>query len=207
MRKIVLLILLLAAAPLTSQAETVYVTDKFYINIYTEQSKDSPVIKTIGSGAALEVLERTEEYVLVRDRPGNEGWIETRFLSTTPSAQLRLNDAVAQLEKNQRQLAVIKRKLNDSEAKLSRVSVRARVWEKKATEAAAGQNKAGSRIGGPAGARQAPADKTDGQGDEPASGLLLWLVSFAMLVIGFIGGVLWLREINRRRLGGMHLRI
>jgi len=36
----------------------------------------------------------------------------------------------------------------------------------------------------------------------------VWLgISFAMLVIGFAVGVVWLRERNRRRLGGMYLRI
>ncbi len=37
---------------------------------------------------------------------------------------------------------------------------------------------------------------------------LRWLiVSFAMLLIGFGAGVLWLRERNRKRLGGMYLRV
>jgi hypothetical protein len=36
----------------------------------------------------------------------------------------------------------------------------------------------------------------------------LWLlVSFAMLIIGFWAGVAWLRERNRKKLGGMHLRV
>ncbi|GMQ90045.1 MAG: hypothetical protein BMS9Abin10_0389 [Gammaproteobacteria bacterium] len=36
----------------------------------------------------------------------------------------------------------------------------------------------------------------------------VWLgISFAMLVIGFAVGAVWLRERNRRRLGGMYLRI
>ncbi len=37
---------------------------------------------------------------------------------------------------------------------------------------------------------------------------LLWIgISFAMLVVGFISGVTWLRERYRKRLGGMHLRV
>ncbi|MFQ5754761.1 MAG: TIGR04211 family SH3 domain-containing protein [Acidiferrobacterales bacterium] len=37
---------------------------------------------------------------------------------------------------------------------------------------------------------------------------LLWLgISFAMLVMGFVVGAIWLRERHRRRLGGMYLRI
>lgn len=36
----------------------------------------------------------------------------------------------------------------------------------------------------------------------------LWLLfSFAMLIIGFWAGAAWLRERNRKKLGGMHLRI
>ncbi|MFQ5545953.1 MAG: TIGR04211 family SH3 domain-containing protein [Acidiferrobacterales bacterium] len=65
-----------------------------------------------------------------------------------------------------------------------------------------------------------------GSGDEPQMGLaspvgaterfynflkslhFLWLgISFAMLIIGFAVGVIWLREVNRKKLGGMYLRI
>lgn len=36
----------------------------------------------------------------------------------------------------------------------------------------------------------------------------IWLgVAFAMLVVGFIGGVIWVKESIRRRMGGMYLRV
>ncbi len=35
-----------------------------------------------------------------------------------------------------------------------------------------------------------------------------WLaLSFAMLMLGFVAGIVWLRERNRKKLGGMYLRI
>ena len=35
-----------------------------------------------------------------------------------------------------------------------------------------------------------------------------WLaLSFAMLILGFVAGIVWLRERNRKKLGGMYLRI
>ena len=35
-----------------------------------------------------------------------------------------------------------------------------------------------------------------------------WLaLSFAMLILGFVSGIVWLRERNRKKLGGMYLRI
>jgi len=37
---------------------------------------------------------------------------------------------------------------------------------------------------------------------------LAWLiVSFAMLIIGFVAGVIWVRESIRKRMGGMYLRV
>lgn len=39
---------------------------------------------------------------------------------------------------------------------------------------------------------------------------LLWLglgIAFAMLVLGFVGGVLWVKESIRRRMGGLYLRV
>ena len=44
---------------------------------------------------------------------------------------------------------------------------------------------------------------------KPKSGFsFLWLaIAFAMLVLGFIGGVVWVKESIRRRMGGMYLRV
>jgi len=36
----------------------------------------------------------------------------------------------------------------------------------------------------------------------------IWLgIAFAMLVVGFIGGIIWVKESIRRRMGGMYLRV
>ncbi len=56
------------------------------------------------------------------------------------------------------------------------------------------------------------ADAPPGLGERALRALrdldLLWVaVSFAMLLIGFGVGVFWLRERNRKRLGGMYLRV
>ncbi|MEJ2106145.1 MAG: TIGR04211 family SH3 domain-containing protein [Acidiferrobacteraceae bacterium] len=42
---------------------------------------------------------------------------------------------------------------------------------------------------------------------ETKSTIVWLLVAFAMLVVGFVAGVIWLREVNRKKLGGMYLRI
>ena len=44
---------------------------------------------------------------------------------------------------------------------------------------------------------------------KPKSGFsFLWLgIAFAMLVLGFIGGVVWVKESIRRRMGGLYLRV
>ena len=51
----------------------------------------------------------------------------------------------------------------------------------------------------------APAAATPPADDAPI--YLLLAFSFAMLILGFFGGMWWLRERYRRRLGGMYLRI
>ena len=197
---------LVLAGRATLWAEEVYVTDQFSVGVYADQDKNMPVLKRMLSGTGLEVLERGESYTLVRDSEGGEGWIESRYLSTNPPALARLTESANRLQKSQAQLTKLRRKFAETEAALKREATRARVWEKKAVEAA-GSTSAKGQLRASQAADTRVGDGLKGKPDERGLGLLWWLVSFAMLLIGFIGGVLWLREKNRRRLGGMHLRI
>lgn len=261
-------------------AETVYVTDKVFIDLRADAHYESPVVHKLLTGTTLEVLSRDGDFTRVRDAHGREGWIENRELTRQPPARLRqvelqhelaavreeLGKTQSQLEQAQTVLAEdnateramakaqakLKRQLAEARAKLARTQA-----ELKESQAALAQETAKTaELSEQLAAETQALDKTDsparaethvearlddqpepsdpirqtseypGSGDEPLPELMteakaierflnflrsldfLWIgISFAMLVIGFVAGVLWLRGVNRRKLGGMYLRI
>lgn len=90
-------------APFPAAAETVYVIDKLQISLRAE--RDGAGMKPLETGAALEVLQRDERFVRVRDKTGDEGWIEARYVSPEPSARAQLTKLQEELNKTRAQLA------------------------------------------------------------------------------------------------------
>ncbi|MEK7697293.1 MAG: TIGR04211 family SH3 domain-containing protein, partial [Pseudomonadota bacterium] len=90
-------------APLAAAAETVYVSDRLQAGL--RAARDGNVVKPIESGAMLEVLERDERFVRVRDKQGSEGWLELRYVSADPPARAQLAKLQDELNKARSQLA------------------------------------------------------------------------------------------------------
>ena len=90
-------------APLTAAAETVYIIDRLQVGLRAE--RDGAVVKPLVTGAALDVLERDERFVRVRDRTGAEGWLEARYVSPQVPARLQLEKVQDELNKARAQLA------------------------------------------------------------------------------------------------------
>ena len=188
-----------------AHAETVYVVDQFSVPMRVTPFEGSANVKTVASGTPLELLQRTGDMVHVRDREGAEGWIETRYVSASVPVRAQLAAAQAELAKTRAQM-------NEALGQL-----------KQAEEALAVEHAKNAELSKALGAQpmHSQAEETDRQKasgtDSPdATGSIaarfgfsfLWLgIAFAMLIVGFIGGVLWLRESIRRRSGGMYLRI
>lgn len=71
-------------------AETRYVIDELRIGLHRDVSTDSPIVKLVPSGTALEVLEREGELVKVREPEGKEGWVHQRYLLETEPDNARM---------------------------------------------------------------------------------------------------------------------
>lgn len=169
-----------------AHAETLYVSDKLWVNLRATADKDAPATKPVASGTALEVLERSDTHMRVREPDGGEGWIEARLLAAEPPARA--------------QLAAVKMQLRETKTALAK----------------AAEELAQLKAAPPRAAPEPPAPPTPVEAPTPPSAepedpplpLYLWLlISFAMLGVGFFAGIWWLRETYRKRLGGMHLRI
>ncbi len=75
--------------PVVSIAETVYVTENFEITMRTGPGTDRKIISLVQSGKALEILEKGEEWSMVRTLGGKEGWVLNRYLTASqPSAMV-----------------------------------------------------------------------------------------------------------------------
>jgi SH3 domain protein len=93
-------------------AETLYVTDQLVITVRRGKSAQHAIIKTVKTGAPLEVIESAEgePYVKVRLQSGEEGYVLRQYLSSkTPKPVIiaRLQKEVKQL---QNKLAEVERK-------------------------------------------------------------------------------------------------
>lgn len=74
----------------TGQAETNYIIDELRVGLHRDSTTDSPIVKVVPSGTALEVLSRQGELVRVREPEGKEGWVHQRYLLDTAPDNTRL---------------------------------------------------------------------------------------------------------------------
>ncbi len=198
----VIALLLLPCLFSNALAETVYVAERIRIGLRAETAETSPVVKTIESDAALEVLQRIDRFAQVRDPQGVVGWIEARYLSAEPPARLQLSKLQEELTKNRAQLADTQAQLKKSQAAIAEQTAKLKELEKNGAD----KNPVSAANPATNSADARAAVKPVTQAGYRFS--FLWLaISFAMLGMGFVGGILWLRESIRRRSGGMYLRV
>ncbi|MBC2709611.1 MAG: TIGR04211 family SH3 domain-containing protein [Desulfosarcina sp.] len=77
--------------PVASVAETVYVSENFEITMRTGPGIDRKIISLVQSGKALEVLEKGEEWSMVRTNKGKEGWVLNRYLTASQPCAMVLD--------------------------------------------------------------------------------------------------------------------
>ena len=200
-------VLLLAMLGLFSaaRAETVYVAERLRIGLRAEVAETSAVVKTVETGAPLEVIDRLENFVHVRDPQGAVGWIEARYLSPEAPIRLQLNKLQEDLAKHRQEAAEAQAQLKKAQAAAAEQAARIKTLEKEVADKPA-TPPAATPMSVPPPIVASPVGKTAKDADFLFS--YLWLgISFAMLGIGFAAGVKWLRESIRKRSGGMYLRI
>ncbi|MDP2644312.1 MAG: TIGR04211 family SH3 domain-containing protein [Desulfobacterales bacterium] len=90
MKRLFFLILMTVLFSALVQAETRYVSDLMRITLRTGAGIDYKIIDMLQSGTELEILQPGEQWTLVRTSNGKEGWVLTRFITTTKPATLEL---------------------------------------------------------------------------------------------------------------------
>ena len=90
MKQIVLILLFLFLASGTAPAETMFVSDRMEITLRTGPGSDRKIIAMVKSDEAVDVLETENGWSRVMLANGKEGWVITRFLTSSRPSRLVL---------------------------------------------------------------------------------------------------------------------
>jgi len=125
--------LLLLGLPLATVAETVYIIDKLLVGVHEDKTLESPIVKVLPTGTALEVISREGELAQVKDAEGATGWMDASYLTEE-------QPAVAVLEMIESQNQQLAESLKTAEARIAELET------KPQKGAAAGNGKANEQI-------------------------------------------------------------
>jgi len=94
--------------PLAVFAQTVYIDDKVKIGLHQDNGIDSPIIKLLPAGTALEVVKRDTPFTQVKEPAGASGWIDNRYLVDAAPGRAQLLQLQEKAEKLELELAALK---------------------------------------------------------------------------------------------------
>ena len=92
-------LLLCAVASNAARAENLYVIEQLVVSIGSAPDGSGERVASVRSGDALEVLERSGDWVHVRTGSGREGWIRASYLSAEEPLRPRLAQRTAEVER------------------------------------------------------------------------------------------------------------
>ena len=118
-----------------AQSNDRWISDQFEVTLRTGKSTKQSIIRLLPSSTKVTVLEQDDElgYTRVRTSNGTEGWVLTRYLISSQTAQLQLSGLQTRLRKSEeteRQLQVrirvLLRKQTDLQSQLGRTETSSR---------------------------------------------------------------------------------
>ncbi len=87
--RILIVLFVIVLSPVFSIADTLYVSDQLVITVREGQGNEYKIIKTLKTGTPVEVIEESEDHMLVRTKDGKEGWVLKRYLTAdTPKEEI-----------------------------------------------------------------------------------------------------------------------
>ena len=115
--KKILLTMLLSATSLSAVAETLYVTDKLWVQLRAGPSIEYKILRNLVSGDALTVLDAPEltsdTYTKVQTSNGLEGYVLTQYLQKETSAKNQLTVANNEISKLKGELETLRQERNE----------------------------------------------------------------------------------------------
>jgi len=200
-----LLVAGLACTSPATPADTLYVIDRLNIGLHNGRSPESAIIKLLPTGTPLEVLQRDDESVEVRDPQGVTGWVDARYVT----AQLAASHTRGELEQR-----VIDTQQELQQARIHIAELKSGLSKKVEPDCPAPAPVPAQPVcpdtGDERAAGAAPVDHAPVR-NEGLIGriqtietwqIVLFVTTF---VVGFIGGAAFLDWLNRRRHGGFRI--
>jgi SH3 domain protein len=98
-----------------AMAEDRWVTDEFEIMMRSGKGKGQRIVRQLKSGTRLEVIEidTQEGYAQVRTSSGQDGWVLSRYLRSSPTAKLQLPSAQQNLQRSEAQRAEMQKERDE----------------------------------------------------------------------------------------------
>lgn len=197
-----------------STAHAAYITDKLVAGLYPDAKLTDKPLKALNSGTPLEVVSRKNGFVKVRTSDGSVGWVESTYLTDEKPARSILLETQARLATLQKQFEKLKAATRDntmddeqqqqladqikleSEAALQGLQKENAAMREKMNEIAQILNVQ---------LETAPAETQGLSSAGSLKGFLVnkwfWLVLGLVLVMGFIGGFVYMRHRVYQRFG------
>lgn len=197
LRRAGVLLLLLLVGTAGVQAETLYVTDILRLGLHRAQDTSDRAFRTLVSGTALEVLERTGNYARVRTPDGTVGWVKANYLVVDKPAQLIVGETNAKVEALTAELDEAKAALSAAEEKAAQLENELNQDENSARSLQARLTTALSD------SERYQRELQNYRGSLP----LTWVVVALLLVLigGFMAGLWWIDYQSRKRHGGFRV--
>ena len=132
MKYLTLLILLLSISNPVHSEEIRYISDRVKIPLRSGETLQHRIRLFLNSGVAVTLIGISDEkqWSLIRTKKGTEGWVQSKYLSSTPSGRdlyVTANERAIELEKRNsalsQQLVELKDKLQQTEKNVSSLSV------------------------------------------------------------------------------------
>lgn len=102
----------------TLHAETQYVTDRILLGVHADPAEESPLLDSVPSGTALEVLETNNSFSKVRLPNGKIGWVSGSYMMKQQPATAMVDQLQARLQKAETKAKALQEKLVTKEREL-----------------------------------------------------------------------------------------
>jgi SH3 domain protein len=113
-----LMVGLILTGTTTLRAETQYVTDRILLGVHADPAEESPLLDSVPSGTALEVLETNKSFSKVRLPNGKIGWVSGNYMMKQQPATAMVDQLQAKLQKAETKAKGLQEKLATKEREL-----------------------------------------------------------------------------------------
>ncbi|MEJ1298552.1 MAG: TIGR04211 family SH3 domain-containing protein [Candidatus Sedimenticola sp. (ex Thyasira tokunagai)] len=212
-----------------------HITDRLVAGLYSEPDITGDPIKALTSGTPLQIVERKKAFSKVRLGDNTEGWVENRYITNEKPARVMLLELQAKNSDLQNQLLAAEAKLKEGSAEvtgkqapqkrvdsevaglkqeLSDVHSKAQTLKQQLQGAHAEAAKAEGeiealkeRLAAAAEQKKHPEEETQQQFSSNLPTLTLWyyLAIALLLMLSFIGGILFRNHRLSKRYGGFRI--